>query len=47
MRARVTTLFEVAGMAVVAVGLGMIAAPVGVVAAGAALILIGYLGGRS
>lgn len=47
MRARVTTALELVGMVVACVGLGMIAAPVGVVAAGAALILIGYLGGRA
>lgn len=42
MRNIVTTLAELAGLALVAVGVGMVYLPAGVIAAGVTLVLIGW-----
>jgi hypothetical protein len=47
MRSKLTTLAEVVGAALVAVGAGMIYVPAGVVVAGVALAGVGYLAGDS
>lgn len=43
MRNIVTTLVELAGFALVAVGVGMVSLPAGVIAAGVMLVLIGWM----
>jgi hypothetical protein len=45
-RAIVTTAIEIAGFALVAVGVGMIVLPAGVIVGGAALVGVGFLEGR-
>jgi hypothetical protein len=45
-RDAVTTILEVLGLVIVAVGVGLIFAPVGVIVGGVELVLVGYLSGR-
>lgn len=42
MRSAISSVLEVAGFTLIAVGLGSIFLPLGIIAAGAALVLIGY-----
>jgi hypothetical protein len=45
-RDRITTFCELLGLFLVAFGAGLVYLPAGVVTAGAALFLVGFLGGR-